>query len=85
MYGSAVVYTNDPLTKADNPTATIAGNQHWGHTTSRDLYHWENQPIALYPDNSTAFIYSGSAVVDVNNTCVIVPVSAFVVKLKFLL
>lgn len=52
----------------DNPTATVAGNQHWGHATSRDLYHWENQPIALFPPNDYTYVYSGSAVVDVNNT-----------------
>lgn len=51
-----------------NPSATIAGNQHWGHATSTDLYTWENQPIALAPDNSTAYIFSGSAVTDPNNT-----------------
>ncbi|KAK4959669.1 Invertase [Elasticomyces elasticus] len=51
-----------------NPTGTVAGNQHWGHATSRDLYHWENQKIAIFPDSSTSYIYSGSAVVDVNNT-----------------
>lgn len=32
-----------------NPTGLRAGNQHWGHATSRDLYHWVNQPIALSP------------------------------------
>jgi len=51
-----------------NPTAPVAGNQHWGHVTSPDLYHWENQKIALWPPSNTTFVYSGSAVVDVNNT-----------------
>ena len=52
----------------DNPTDTVAGNQHWGHATSRDLYHWTNQPIALYPGAVGEGIFSGSAIVDVNNT-----------------
>ncbi|TDZ53103.1 Invertase 4 [Colletotrichum trifolii] len=51
-----------------NPTDVVAGNQHWGHATSKDLYHWTNQPIALFPPEKDVFIYSGSAVVDVNNT-----------------
>ncbi|WVQ80941.1 hypothetical protein IAT38_003048 [Cryptococcus sp. DSM 104549] len=51
-----------------NPTDTVAGNQHWGHATSPDLYHWTNQPIALFPPNSTAGVFSGSAVLDPNNT-----------------
>ncbi|KIW06912.1 uncharacterized protein PV09_02581 [Verruconis gallopava] len=51
-----------------NPTAAVPGNQHWGHATSRDLYHWENQQIALFPPNNYTFVYSGSAVVDANNT-----------------
>lgn len=46
----------------------IAGNQHWGHTTSKDLYHWENQPIAIFPGAEGEGIFSGSAVIDVNNT-----------------
>lgn len=51
-----------------NPTALVAGNQHWGHATSQDLYTWINQPIALFPPNEETFVFSGSAVVDVNNT-----------------
>ncbi|KAB8360656.1 hypothetical protein FH972_024394 [Carpinus fangiana] len=51
-----------------NPTATVAGNQHWGHASSQDLYTWINQPIALAPINESCYIFSGSAVVDVNNT-----------------
>ena len=51
-----------------NPTDTIAGNQHWGHATSRDLYRWDNQQIAIFPDNATQGIFSGSAVIDMNNT-----------------
>ncbi|KNG45989.1 glycoside hydrolase family 32 protein [Stemphylium lycopersici] len=51
-----------------NPTANVAGNQHWGHATSMDLYTWTNQPIALFPGGPTEGIFSGSAVVDVNNT-----------------
>ena len=52
----------------DNPTGVVAGNQHWGHATSRDLYTWENQKIAIYPGAEGEGIFSGSAVVDVNNT-----------------
>ncbi|KAG6086697.1 hypothetical protein E4U15_000491 [Claviceps sp. LM218 group G6] len=51
-----------------NPTDLVAGNQHWGHATSPDLYHWTNQPIALYPPKDDLFVLTGSAVVDVNNT-----------------
>ncbi|KAG9251857.1 glycoside hydrolase family 32 protein [Emericellopsis atlantica] len=51
-----------------NPTGLVAGNQHWGHATSKDLYHWENQPIALFPPANDTFVFSGSAVTDPNNT-----------------
>ncbi|KAI1313234.1 glycosyl hydrolase [Xylaria venustula] len=51
-----------------NPTGIVAGNQHWGHATSKDLYHWVNQPIALSPPEERVYVFSGSAVVDVNNT-----------------
>lgn len=49
------------------PDSTVWGPMHWGHATSADLVHWEHQPVALYPD-SLGYIFSGSAVADVNNT-----------------
>lgn len=49
------------------PGSTVWGPMHWGHATSKDLIHWDHQPIALYPD-SLGYIFSGSVVVDYNNT-----------------
>lgn len=49
------------------PDSTVWGPMHWGHATSTDLTHWVERPIALYPD-SIGYIFSGSAVVDKNNT-----------------
>ena len=49
------------------PDSTVWGPMHWGHAISNDLVAWKEQPIALYPDEK-GYIFSGSAVVDVNNT-----------------
>ena len=49
------------------PHATVWGPMHWGHATSEDMTHWKHQPIALFPDEK-GLIFSGSAVVDKNNT-----------------
>ena len=49
------------------PDSTVWGPMHWGHAESTDMIHWDHLPIALYPD-SIGCIFSGSAVVDNNNT-----------------
>ncbi len=55
-----------------NPQAMTPFKIHWGHAVSPDLVHWETLPIALYPDDIGP-IWSGSAVVDANNTSGLVP------------
>ena len=49
------------------PDGMTWGPMHWGHATSPDMLTWKEQSIALYPD-SLGYIFSGSAVVDANNT-----------------
>ncbi|MGB5363459.1 MAG: glycoside hydrolase family 32 protein, partial [Aureibaculum sp.] len=49
------------------PDDIVWGPMHWGHAISEDMISWEHKPIALYPDE-LGYIFSGSAVVDINNT-----------------
>lgn len=50
-----------------NPYGSKWQNMSWGHSTSKDLIHWEPQDPVLYTD-PLGMVFSGSAVVDKNNT-----------------
>ncbi|HLX91833.1 MAG TPA: glycoside hydrolase family 32 protein [Puia sp.] len=77
-FSPAVNWTNDPnglvyykglyhLFYQYNPYDKVWGHMSWGHATSRDLVHWRQEPLAI-PEDSAAMIFSGSCVVDANNT-----------------
>lgn len=54
-----------------NPNGCDWHEMHWGHARSKDLIHWEDLPIALYPDREydsdptelSGGCFSGSALV----------------------
>jgi beta-fructofuranosidase len=47
-----------------NPLGDTWGNIHWGHTRSKDMLHWDHQPIALTPSPELGekHCFSGCAV-----------------------
>ena len=49
-----------------NPYGSQWENMHWGHSTSKDLIHWEAQPTAFEPD-WLGSIFSGSCVTNGND------------------
>jgi fructan beta-fructosidase len=50
-----------------NPEGNTWGHMSWNHATSEDLVHWQHQGVAI-PEEGNEMIFSGSAVVDENNT-----------------
>ena len=76
-YSVATGWNNDPngmvyyngiyhMFYQHNPAGNTWGNMCWGHAISKDMIHYKEVDIALYPDSLGA-MYSGSAIVDYDN------------------
>ena len=66
---NGLVYNNGlyHLFYQHNPFGNIWGHMTWAHAISQDLLHWKHLPIAIPEENGT-MIFSGTCVVDKNNT-----------------
>ncbi|MBQ4112814.1 MAG: cadherin-like beta sandwich domain-containing protein, partial [Clostridia bacterium] len=51
----------------DTGVPGLTGTTSWGHAVSKDLVNWEELPLAVMPDD-LGMAWSGSAVIDYNNT-----------------
>lgn len=50
-----------------NPYGSKWQNMTWGHSSSKDLVHWDHHPLAIEA-NGLGAVFSGSSVVDSDNT-----------------
>lgn len=50
-----------------NPMGNTWGHMSWGHAVSKDLVHWQQLALAI-PEDEKNMIFSGSCVVDKNNS-----------------
>jgi sucrose-6-phosphate hydrolase SacC (GH32 family) len=49
-----------------NPYSVKWGNMSWGHAVSKDLIHWEQKPVVLFPD-ADGTCFSGASFIDTHN------------------
>lgn len=49
-----------------NPFSVQWGNMSWGHAVSKDLVHWEEKPVVLFP-NAQGTCFSGASFIDRRN------------------